>query len=153
MPTRRSITQLKAAWQQARDNIIPTIVRILTEHERDILELNWSQLYSGYDGYGRQLQEYRDAGYAAMKHEMNPQPGFGTPDLYLTGSTYEKMRAVINSQTLGIDSKDEKSAALQSKYGEGIFKLSSDSINILRREVIQPNLVYEIAEQTGAEIG
>lgn len=150
MATRRTISELKEIWQRAKDNLPVTTANILSDNEAELLNLNRTQLYSGYDGYGRQLRAYRNAQYAVEKHEMNPQPGYGVPDLYLTGSTYAKMKALINSQTVDLFSEDEKWKKLELQYGEAIGRLNTESINTLRKQVIQPNLVHAIAEQTGA---
>lgn len=154
----RSISQLREQWATAKANLIPTTAAILNEHGKEIVDLNRNQLFSGRDGYGDALQTYADArlnenGYAAFKHDLNPAPGFGTPDLKLTGSLYEKMRARVNGATLNLDSEDAKATQLKQKYGEGIFKMDAESINTLRKEVLQEELVHALADQTGAEIG
>lgn len=89
-----------------------------------IAEKNREQLEEGFDSNRENLLPYRSKVYAGMKNQMNPKPGYGNPDLKLTGAFYRGIRAEVNDDgevhTYSTDSKDGK---LVMKYGTDIYGL------------------------------
>lgn len=126
---------------------------ILSENTDAIVALDKEQMFHGLHGQGGQIGRYKDPEYAADKYEQNPAAGFGQVDLRLTGSFYDKMYARMNGSTLEISSTDSKTDKLAKKYGNAIFKLNVPSKNVLRKDILQPNLVHRFAEKTGAQLG
>ena len=57
---------------------------------------------------------------------MNSLAGFGNVDLKLTGDFQFELFVDVRADTFVIDSADEKSQKLKSKYGEMIFGLADD---------------------------
>lgn len=113
------------------------IIQQSMEQTKDVLaDLNVEQMNKGLNAKGEKIGEYRSEAYAEMKHSMNPLPGFGIPDLRLTGAFYRGTSVSISGQKVIIDSSDEKSADLQEKYGEEIFGLSG----VYKREYLNESL-------------
>ena len=148
MCTAREMLQRMEA---VRDTIIPIVGACLEETKEPIIGLNTSQLYDeGVDKNGNKLQPYRSRGenyesYAAMKHRMNPKPGFGNPDLFLTGEFQHSMNLRVEGEVFEIDSTDTKTNKLREKYGDQIFGLTDES----KQEawcIVRPPLVEKIAE-------
>lgn len=83
------------------------------------------QLYAGKTKTGTPIKPtYRNKKYAAGKFAMNPLPGFGTPDLKLTGAFYNGIDVEVGKDVFDIISEDEKGPKLERKY-PGIFGLGT----------------------------
>jgi len=57
---------------------------------------------------------------------MNSIPGYGNPDLRLSGSFYERMTASASKEGITVYSTDEKAASLEGKYGKQIWTLYTE---------------------------
>ena len=137
----------------ARDNIIPITGECIEEVKEPVIGLNTSQLYDeGVDADGNHLTKYRNPTYAHIKNSMNPGPGFGRPDLYLTGEFQQNMNLRVEGDVFEIDSSDVKSAELKDKYGEKIFGLTQESKQEAWPIVRQP-LVEKVAEIMQCNVG
>lgn len=123
----------------------------MTKNETSVIDLVRSQLNRGEDGNGKKLHPYYGgsytSGYVDEKHSMNPRPGYGTPDLYLTGDFYEGMfMQEVKEDYAKIWSSDEKTNKLVTDgwkvpwnpstthpaYGLEIFELGEESLQQLR---------------------
>ena len=83
-----------------------------------IIQLNKNQLAEGIRTDGQKLlPKYKDTGYALKKRSMNPKPGFGTPDLFLTGKFYGGFKVDLGASAFKILSKGVDYA----KYIEGRY--------------------------------
>lgn len=107
----------------------------LQEMEPYILDKNTGQLERGEDRDGDRLRQYRSEEYAFEKQRMNPLPGFGNPDLKLTGSFHDKFFLSVSKNTLLISSRDSKRDELVAKYGEQIFGLNRENLEEVDQEV------------------
>ncbi len=56
---------------------------------------------------------------------MNPLPGEGVPDLFLTGEFQRQMDVEISGNVIDVISKDEKGPELEDKY-QDIFGLGTN---------------------------
>jgi hypothetical protein len=112
------------------------ITSSLEQTKEQLANLNVEQMHKGLNAQGEPIGQYRNEVYAEMKHSMNPQPGFGVPDLRLTGAFYRATSVSVNSQSIVIDSSDSKSADLQAKYGKEIFGLNG----VYKREYLNESL-------------
>jgi hypothetical protein len=112
------------------------IVNSLEQTKEEIANLNVEQMNKGFNSKGEKIGAYRNELYAEEKHRMNPLPGFGVPDLRLTGAFYGGTTVKVSGQTLMIDSSDSKSIELQEKYGKEIFGLSG----VYKREYLNESL-------------
>ena len=108
------------------------------------------QLYSGRDGLGRLLRRYRSSSYADIKHSMNPAPGYGNPDLYLTGAFHRSLKAESTQEGVTFSSFDTKAADLVNKYSEAILDINAENVLTFADEV-RPDFEAIITKITGLE--
>jgi hypothetical protein len=106
----------------------------LEELKGRVVELNREQLESGLNVTGGRFRQYRNRKYAGMKARMNPKPGYGNPDLKLTGDFWRAFRAEVKGG-LEVYSTDPKADDLESRY-EGIYGLTADNLNELRADFL-----------------
>lgn len=158
----------EAAERWKTVNIGTIFVDIVKSNEGSILDLLRSQLYQGEAGDGMISPQYYtmfDTFYAEMKNSMNPAPGFGHPDLFLTGEWYSKLFIQnADEDSFNIWNRDVSKTnklvsgweygyvnkAMHPGYGMTIFELNENSLNQLRdvfrriinmkiREIIKSN--------------
>lgn len=98
--------------------------QIISENEGIAVDMNKDQLEQGLDSNNSYLRAYRSPAYAAYKNQLNPRPGFGNPDLLLSGDFYKGFTSEIKGDRMQIASSDEKNNKLKGKYGEDIFGLN-----------------------------
>lgn len=128
------------------------IVKSLEQTKDKMPDIVRSQLHYGEDGTGHQISpKYREEGYAIAKEEMNPVPGLGTPDLFLTGDfTSEIIEDVdASSFSINIDSKDYKAAKLELEYGPQIYELNETNQEYYNQEILKPAIVDNIKAVLG----
>ena len=146
------------AWQGVLRDIIPLMGESVTASEKDIVGILTQRLYElGEDGTGRKIgdrQPYSERlkEYARMKNEMNPQVGYGNPDLKLTGAFYEGYNLEVVGEQVVIGNSDDKNVYLVNHYGESILELSDDGWYQAWCDYIRDNLIINIAERTGCGI-
>lgn len=94
----------------------------------DIEALNKNQLYHGLRSDGYEIHPpYANKYYSRKKRAMNQKAGAGIPDLFLTGSFYKGFQVSVTKDTFEVDSVNDKSSSLKSKYSDKIFGLTNDS--------------------------
>lgn len=128
------------------------ITQSIEETEDAYIELNTQkQLFKGEDSTGSQIQPlYRSSSYAKMKNQMNSAPGYGVPDLKLTGSFYQNMKVRVESDTLILDSDVEYAQNLEKKYdADKIYGLTEDNQEQYNEGPFFNALEQKITEQTG----
>lgn len=79
---------------------------------------NKKQLFEGYNREGKRLQRYASNKYARVKNEMNPVPGLGNPDLFVTGAFTNSRRITISGNHIVTDFSDSKAPDLLQKYSD-----------------------------------
>lgn len=134
LPFPMTITSLYQKVQSLDTNQI--ITNSLEQTKEAIANLNVEQMHKGLNANGEPIGAYRNEVYAEIKHRLNPLPGFGVPDLKLTGAFYQATSASISGDRIITDSGDSKSAKLQAKYGKQIFGLSG----VYKREYLNESL-------------
>lgn len=115
------------------------LLRIVQEDSTYAIDLNTSQLLSGIDSKGKKLKTYRNKEYAAFKDNINPLPGFGTPDLKLTGSFQANMYLQFKASVgwpVSFYSTDSKTQKLVDQYGKSIFGLTQDNLKNFQQHVL-----------------
>lgn len=102
------------------------VPRIITDTSFEIEALNKEQLYSGLSVDGLKIEPYKDNRYAEMKHTLNPLPGYGVMDFFVTGTFYKGFFVTVKMDAFIVDSRDSKTSRLENK-GFEIFGLSKES--------------------------
>lgn len=146
-----TVAEVRRRWGRAKDGLTEAAAQVITQHGEAIADLNRQQLYeSGIDGYGDNLATYKRDKYARKKYGMNPKPGYGNPDLYLTGDFQEGITVQVSGGSFTIGSYDQKSKFLLEKYGAQVLRLTISSKNTVRKDMLQPGLVKYLRRETGA---
>ena len=92
-------------------------MRIVTQTDDRIVELNRDQLELGFNKKKQRLTLYASLRYALRKNAMNSKAGLWNPDLKLSGKFHEKINAKADETIIKIESSDSKSIHLEKKYG------------------------------------
>jgi len=92
--------------------------------------------------------------YAQLKNEMNPEPGYGNPDLKYTGAFYNGIRIEVSADNINIESTDSKNEALQAKYGSQIpiFGLGGEQKRAFVKKYLRPAALKQISKATGLKL-
>ena len=140
---------IKSVLRKVQAINIPEIAReSFVSVETDYAEENKKQLFEGFDKDGSKLKQYRSNKYARVKNEMNPLPGLGNPDFYVTGAFTNSRHVTINGNVIETTYSDEKAARLLERDPNisglgGSFKL--EFIN----EKLKPSFFAEVRKRTG----
>jgi hypothetical protein len=131
-------------------NVRDLLVSSIEETAAEYVELNTRQMYQGLDGNGQKIQPtYRRQRYARVKNEMNSAPGYGVPDLKLTGAFYQGYGVRVEGDEVVKDSDVPYADDLFEKYGNAIGELDED----FHEEYVDGNLAplfYDkVREETG----
>lgn len=131
----KSINQVAKEMETMADQAVK-------ENEHVIIDMNTENLMKGKDANDEKItpQYYSDE-YAEMKQGMNPRPGLGTPDLFLTGVFQEGFFVKRVKMGWEIDSKDEKRDKLVTKYTDIIFGNTDKDEKEINEEYILPELI------------
>jgi hypothetical protein len=113
----------------------------------DIKASQQGQMLKGLNARGTRIGMYRSGAYAVIKNRMNPVPGYGVPDLKLTGEFHREIYAEIRGDKVIIDSVNEKTEALAKKYGEEIFGLNAESKTTLIEDVVRPQFMKKVRDK------
>lgn len=142
-----TIKQLLDRWQNLR--VQPLISNAIERTQANFIELQKAQLYAGKTVTGAAIGEkhpYRSHEYAIFKHEMNPAPGIGNPDLFLTGSTYDGLDTEVGDEAITVFSNDEKGPELDAAYPGAIAGLGGIYLEEYQK-VLQPAIVKQIKNE------
>lgn len=103
------------------------MLQAMADTAPQFVALQKDQLFDGFNSSGHRLQAYKSPKYAQKKNNMNPAPGYGNPDLKLTGAFYNSIRADLDNTGLVVSASDEKAPSLEEKYGNDIYTLFTDA--------------------------
>jgi hypothetical protein len=119
------------------------------ETKSDFEQQNISQMKAGLTNKGKKIQpKYKNSAYAAKKFAMNAAPGFGTPDLLLTGAFQSQINAQLEGDTIKEFSNDQKGPMLEKKYDD-IFGLGGDYKKDWLKNKLGPAVFEKITNFTG----
>lgn len=142
-----TITQLSENFKKLDTSEV--IRESFLETTEKFTELQKDQLRSGKTSKGESIKPgYRSGKYAKVKAEMNPLPGLGNPDLFLTGKFYSGIDAEPGKDLIKIISRDSKGPDLEAKYPD-IFGLGSIYKNQYITESLKPLVTEKISKVTG----
>lgn len=112
-----TIKNLRDKWKALP--IRQVIQQSIETTQGSFIELQKAQLHAGFNEDGSKIGDdtpYASELYAEKKEQQNPLPGFGNPDLFLTGKTYDGIELEIDDNAININSRDPKFAKLNAKY-------------------------------------
>jgi len=114
-----------------------------TEFELDNLE----QLEAGLDATGQRIEPP----YAGLTRELKKQKGQPTDRVTLRdkGDFYRGIVAQVRGQQVENVGTDEKTAALEEKYGPDIVGVSEPHLEDFRQELLLPELQYQTNRTLG----
>ena len=124
------------------DTAIPQILQNTGYEATAILQ---GQIYGGIDGEGNKIHpKYHGKSYSVKKALLNPKPGYGVPDMFLSGALYKGMGLVIvNKDKFDFRSNVTYFSKLENYYqknGSTVFKLSQKSKNEYRQGAFRNGL-------------
>lgn len=93
---------------------------------------------------------YASPNYATKKFKLNSAPGFGIPDIKLTGALYAGIGVSATKDEFNIESTVDY-AKNQSilQYGDNLLRLSEDNKQAYCDETLQPAIQDYITAKTG----
>lgn len=144
-----TIRDLKNALKKV--NLNTMIVNSIDQTKDALVNFNKEELKHGRDSKGLLLSpEYALFDYALRKYQQNSLPGFGNPDLFLTGAFYRGFYASVGFTGIyTLDSSDSKTDGLQRKYGQYIFGVNTKDIGIYAQEIFYPEFQKNFTRATG----
>jgi hypothetical protein len=128
----RTIANLLRAVQ--RQDLRNESLQAMADTKDKYLQHQKDQLFAGFDSTGKRLKPYAQPWYATKKASMNPLPGYGNPDFYLTGAFYRSFRADIDNEGLVVYATDEKAPDLEAR-DPNIFTLFEDALGAYINDV------------------
>jgi len=132
--------------------IKPIIVLCLEQSQYEWLGLNRGQLHDGQDNTGHlQSPLYESERYAEHKNEVNPVPGMGVPDFFVTGDYYNSLKLVINQSQWNINTYSEGvdyAPKLEAKWHNN-YGLDPTNKTYFSGEIVKPKLMNELKGKLG----
>jgi len=138
---------LKKTMQRVKNDFVVDVVKsIVEENSNEIIELNTrKQLFDkGIGSDGQSLGQYSNP-YKRLKKALN-QPS-DRVTLRLEGDFYKSFEVIIDDKQFKINATDRKTKWLIDRYGERIFGLTKNNVNLFREIVIKPELLKEIRKE------
>jgi hypothetical protein len=118
----------------------------------ELIDVNQGNLMEGMNALGLKIEpKYKNPKYALKKEQKNSFPGYGTPDLYVTGSFHEKIELFISGGVLQWENSDGKAADLLAKYGSVLGVFENDRLIKYRSLYLFPATARLIKQQTGMQ--
>lgn len=112
-----------------KQNIRPVAEATARQLAPDFEDAQREQLRHGTSAKGGRLRPYRSPAYAKKKAAMNSLPGYGNPDLKLTGAFYRGIKINITGSKIRLYSTDQKAPMLLQKYSEdAVFGLTPPNL-------------------------
>ena len=102
-------------------------VEAIKQTESDYIAIQTGkQMLYGIEATGKSISpEYMNAAYARKKNRRNPLPGYGVPDLRLSGALYKETKFLKVDQTqIEISSDVSYAKYVEGRYGSKIYGLS-----------------------------
>lgn len=112
-------------------------LKIVKAHEHQIIDANTLQLMEGKDSKGQPLEHYRSKHYADFKLHLNP---LGVTDLNLTGKFHKSFFIRVDKFPITIWAKDSKVNKLVGRYGEDIFGVEDNRLEVLKEQGINQDI-------------
>lgn len=134
-------------------NLKQALPGLVNETKQEIIRLNQQQLFSGLLSTGDKVGVYKLRDYAERKNLLNPLPGFGIPDLKLSGDFYKGFVVEVNEEIYNITSRDPKTGRLYSLFGPDIFGLTEENKGLYSQGILGNAIRDFITAKTGLLFG
>lgn len=145
-----SIRNLTYRLRAFKDNI-PTMLEDIIAMKEDVIvsAIADDQLYRrGINGKGIKIMDYMP--YEESTIRIKKEKGQPTTRVTLrdTKSFHENMFVVFDEEGFYITSSDDKTEALESKYGSLIFRLTNKNFNRILRSHVRKEFVKRLKKAT-----
>lgn len=130
----------------------PIIILCLETSKYEWLGLNRGQLHDGQDNTGHlQSPDYASEKYAEYKNQSNPVPGFGVPDLFITGDYYNSIQMTVNASQYNITtySQGVSYAPKIEKKWDRNYGLDPENTAYFSAEILKPKIIGELVKELG----
>lgn len=134
------VLEIKKRLERVKANLPALAQESVYESRTEFEESQKDQLFKGSDAAGNSFRQYKNSDYASMKNQANPLPGYGYPDLYLTGAFYNGIYVKVENGRVIIGSSDSKAPKLEKKY-KPVFGLAHDEMRAFLYNSLKP--VYQ----------
>jgi hypothetical protein len=144
-----TIADLYEAFSQVKlREELPNLIQA-TSYEIDTLVI--SQLDKGELATGEKITpSYASNYYSKKKEQMNPTPGYGTPDIKYTGNLYKNIGVSVTQDAYDIESSvpyaDDQSIT---QYGDKLLALSEENKEVYCEETLLSKIQEYITGKTG----
>jgi hypothetical protein len=134
-------------------NLRQELPRLIIQTKPTIQAKITGQLEKGEQSTGEKITPTYGSGYyAGIKNAMNPKPGYGTPDIKLTGALYSEIDISVDEENYNIFSKVPYATSPSIlKYGDNLLRLSDQSKEEYCDEALSPAIQRYITDITGLE--
>lgn len=147
-----TIDDLYEAFSQVnlRDEL-PNLI-LATSYEIDALVI--SQLDKGQLSTGEKITpSYASSYYAKKKETLNQQPGYGVPDIHVTGKLYAGIGVAVKGAEYDIESNvpyAQDDSIVQ--YGDNLLRLSDPNMTVYAENILFPAIANYITSKTGIDL-
>lgn len=144
-----TIEQLYEAFSQV--NLREELQVLILENGTAMAELVEGQLTQGKTAANVSIApSYANQYYAKKKFSMNSLPGYGIPDLKLSGEFYAGIGVAIkSSDEYDIESDVDYAGKLNQQYGDETLALSDENKQVYCDDTLGPAIANYILEKTG----
>lgn len=146
-----SIAEIKRRLEKVqKKTTLNAIIDKIVLSDRQLKILKEQEFEKGERPNGSIIGTYKSKSYELYKASLNPEAG-GVVDLMLTGSFVDEMY-VSKGRKVGhyiFKSNDEKSNALQKKYGKDIMGLNQETFETVNEKVYRDKFIKELKRITG----
>lgn len=127
----------------------PIVITCLEQSQYEWLALNRGQLHDGQDNTGAlQSPLYKLEGYAEYKNQLNPVPGLGVPDFFVSGGYYNSIRVKVTPSGIETYSDSELAPKLESRWTRN-YGLDPENLGYYNNEIIRPKLILCVKDKLG----
>lgn len=136
-----SIKQIIKDLEQAKKDLRKEAVKISNKHKAEILDyIREKQLFNlGIDGNGNRLLEYTEYTKALKRQKGQPTNRTTLED---SGDFYKGFGLFLTDQySIGVFSRDQKTAEIVEKYGSDIFLFTEKNIKEIDEQIYGQNLI------------
>jgi hypothetical protein len=136
------IRQYKNSQKIDRNKLLKQAIK---KNEKELVDINRDQMRKGDSGEGKIKPDY-SPWYLNFKQGLPSYFAGDSPDLFLTGSFQDTMFLDVKGDQAEFDSRDGKTTKLVDKYGETLFDLNPNSME-LAQDIVTPefNRLYHLA--------